>query len=372
MKSPRTFPRPAASKLALLAVAALGAVGFSAAAGSAGRAPASRAQAPAIHDDWRDPSPHTVRRVNTGLNVDVEVVDWGGTGPPLIFLAGFGNTAHVWDDFAPRFTHGFHVIGITRRGFGGSSKPEGGYDSETLANDILAVMDQMRFERALFVAHSFGGSELNWLAAHLPRRVIRAVYLDAAFDFAQLYATPEWTAGPFPRPRFPAGDPNTPASMTAWLSVFAGPGYPESEVRAMFEVDATGHLAGQRIAAGVEAKLRAGAEPASLLRIIPPSLAIYGTPRTVREKYPWYDQMSADEQRAAEARFQVERRIYEQQQSRFRLARAAGISEVAGGRHYVFLTNPEVVETRVRRFLQSSLRGGHSSPRVSSYGYPVN
>jgi pimeloyl-ACP methyl ester carboxylesterase len=45
------------------------------------------------------------------------VLDWGGTGPPLVFLAGLGNTAHVFDHFAHQFTDRFRVLGVTRRGY---------------------------------------------------------------------------------------------------------------------------------------------------------------------------------------------------------------------------------------------------------------
>ncbi|HEX8829962.1 MAG TPA: alpha/beta hydrolase, partial [Longimicrobium sp.] len=255
----------------------------------------------------------------------------------------------------------------TRRGFGASSHPAEGYDSETLANDVLAVMDQMRWERALFVAHSFGGSELNWLAARMPRRVIRMVYLDAAFDFAELYATPQWTGGPFPRPRFPDSDANTPATLAAWLSAFAGPGYPESEVRAMYEVDAAGHVGRPRIASGVEQKLRAGAAPAMLTRFWPPAVALYAEPRNVREKYPWYGQMTPAEQRAAQERFETERRVMRRQQERFRVARASGIAHVPGGRHYLFLSNPGYVEARIRRYFTQPLRGKDSPDGRGGY-----
>ena len=69
---------------------------------------------------WRDPSPHTVRFVTVEENVRLEVLDWCGSGRPVILLAGGGNTAHVYDDFAPKLTADFHVYGITRRGFGAS------------------------------------------------------------------------------------------------------------------------------------------------------------------------------------------------------------------------------------------------------------
>jgi non-heme chloroperoxidase len=52
--------------------------------------------------------------------VRLEVLDWGGSGRPLVLLAGGGDTAHIFDDFAPKLTPSFHVYGIARRGFGES------------------------------------------------------------------------------------------------------------------------------------------------------------------------------------------------------------------------------------------------------------
>lgn len=73
--------------------------------------------------DQTDHSPHAVQFVSVEPGVQLEVLDWGGSGKPLIFLAGAGNTAHNFDNFAPQFTRQHHVYGITRRGFGASSKP---------------------------------------------------------------------------------------------------------------------------------------------------------------------------------------------------------------------------------------------------------
>ena len=69
---------------------------------------------------WKDPAPHTTRFVTVEKSVRLEVLDWGGSGKPLVLLAGGGDTAHVFDDFAPKLTTSFHVYGITRRGFGQS------------------------------------------------------------------------------------------------------------------------------------------------------------------------------------------------------------------------------------------------------------
>src|SRR6266545_5957004 len=58
---------------------------------------------------WRDPSPHTIQFVTVDKNVRLEVLDWGGSGRPLVLLAGGGNTAHVFDDFAPKLTAFGHI-----------------------------------------------------------------------------------------------------------------------------------------------------------------------------------------------------------------------------------------------------------------------
>jgi pimeloyl-ACP methyl ester carboxylesterase len=91
---------------------------------------------------WRDPSPHTVRFVTVAKNVGLETLDWGGRGRPVLLLAGGGNTAHVFDDFALKLRGRYHVYGLTRRGSPPSSIPEDGYSADRLGDDVLAVIDR--------------------------------------------------------------------------------------------------------------------------------------------------------------------------------------------------------------------------------------
>jgi len=58
------------------------------------------------------PSPPTASLITVDKNVKLEVLDWGGSGRPLVLLAGLGDTAHVFDDFAPKLTTTCHVYGI--------------------------------------------------------------------------------------------------------------------------------------------------------------------------------------------------------------------------------------------------------------------
>ena len=176
-----------------------------------------------------DPSPHQRLAIRVAPKVELEVLDWGGSGPTLVFLAGYGNSAHIYDGFAPEFTSYFRVLGVTRRGFGASSKPRAGYDTTTLVRDIVAVLDSLGIARASLVAHSFGGSELNYLAARFPQRVHRLVYLDAAVDHRQLYDSLDWlSAYPTPEPPYPTyGDnDNSISAWRWWAERLAGPGYP--------------------------------------------------------------------------------------------------------------------------------------------------
>src|ERR1700681_1736515 len=99
--------------------------------------PPGYSQAPA---SWRDPSPHGVRFGTVEKGVRFEVLDWGASGKPVVLLAGGGNTAHVFDDFAPKLTADHHVYGITRRGFGASSLSISDHPLDRLRDDILAVI----------------------------------------------------------------------------------------------------------------------------------------------------------------------------------------------------------------------------------------
>jgi non-heme chloroperoxidase len=137
--------------------------------------------------DQTDSYSHTVQFVIVDKDVKLEVLDWGSSGKPLIFLAGAGDTAHRFDGFALQFTAQHHVYGITRRGSGASSKPapaNGNYSADHLGDDVLAVMQALHIERPVLVGHSLAGQELSSIGSRFPEKVSGLVYLDAATGFA--------------------------------------------------------------------------------------------------------------------------------------------------------------------------------------------
>jgi pimeloyl-ACP methyl ester carboxylesterase len=136
--------------------------------------------------EWTiDPSPHKTQFVTVEKGVKLEVLDWGGSGTPMIFLAGLGNSAHVFDTFAPKFTSKHHVYGITRRAFGASSVPPPSpylenYDADRLGDDVLAVIETLHIERPVLVGHSMAGEELSSVGTRHPEKVAGLIYLAAS------------------------------------------------------------------------------------------------------------------------------------------------------------------------------------------------
>jgi non-heme chloroperoxidase len=133
---------------------------------------------------WVDPAPHRVQLVPVAEGAQLEVLVFGGKGRPIVLLAGLGDTAHVYDTFAPKLTHLGHVYAITRRGYGASSRPESGYDVARLGEDVLAVLEALRIEKPVLVGHSLAGQELSYLGTQHPERIAGLIYLEAAYRYA--------------------------------------------------------------------------------------------------------------------------------------------------------------------------------------------
>ena len=134
-----------------------------------------------------DQSPHTVSFITVEPGVKLEVLDWGGTGRPLVLLAGLGNSAHGFDKFAPKLSAKYHVYAISRRGYGASDSPVPAgenYSADRLGDDVIAVLDALKPTRPVLVGHSIAGEELSSIGSRHPERVAGLVYLDAGYSYA--------------------------------------------------------------------------------------------------------------------------------------------------------------------------------------------
>ncbi len=104
-----------------------------------------------------------------------------GAGRPVVLIHGWPLSGRSWENQVPALVEAGHrVITYDRRGFGKSSQPWGGYDYDTFAADLKALLDHLDLTDATLVGFSMGGGEVvRYLATHGTDRVSRAVLAGA-------------------------------------------------------------------------------------------------------------------------------------------------------------------------------------------------
>ena len=178
--------------------------------------------------------------------VQLEVLDWGGSGPALVLLAGLGATAHHYDDLAPALTTRYRVVGVTRRGHRGSSAPAGGYGFARLAEDVVRVIDAVGLKNPVVIGHSFAGEEMHVLGARHSAKIRGLVYVDAAFDRgddadSEAFNAVARTVPAAPSPQ--AGDLASFTALRAYLEKYGGAG-PEAYLRTRYRTNPDGTVGG--------------------------------------------------------------------------------------------------------------------------------
>lgn len=237
--------------------------------------------------EWKDPSPHVARSVTVEENVQLEVLDWGGSGPAIVLLAGLGATAHQYDDFAPLLTPRYRVIGVTRRGHRGSSAATSGYGFARLAEDVVRVIEALALTRPIVIGHSFAGEEMHVLGARHTATIRGLVYVDAAFDRGnnaddETFDAVAQTVPGVPSPT--ADDLTSFTALRAYLEKYGSAG-PEGYLRTRYRTTAEGRVSGLwapdlPIRRAMSAAMQAAYKPYNPPRIRVPALAIYAAPKS--------------------------------------------------------------------------------------------
>jgi non-heme chloroperoxidase len=301
---------------------------------------------------WKDPSSHATRFVTVSENVRLEVLDWGGSGRPLVLLAGGGDTAHVFDDFASKLTSDFHVYGITRRGFGESGFAPPASGAAGYGDDVLAVLDALALERPVLAGHSIGGQELSSVATRHPSRVAALVYLDAAYPYAFDNGKGP-TMKEFQDLRAPQPPPPAEADLASFQSMqqyylrVLGFTYPEPELRQQRPVSPNGRVGRPRDFPGYSTLL-AGMK--QYVEIPVPALVFFGLPHGLGS---WVDSNTdpkvREQARAYTAALTplVER----QAKSIEATVTSARVVRLPGAHHYVYLSHEADVLREMRSFL---------------------
>jgi len=132
----------------------------------------------------------TDRRVPVAPGVSLHVRDWQAgrlAGPTFVLLPGFGASAAHFNGLARALAQRGRAIAISCRGFGQSDKPlpddTHRYDTETLVDDVHAVLQALHIDRIVLGGHSMAGNQVTLFAGRHPERVRGLVYLDTNFDY---------------------------------------------------------------------------------------------------------------------------------------------------------------------------------------------
>ncbi len=307
----------------------------------------TRAPHPRPATTWTDPSPHGVSFVTVAPGVRLEVLDWGGNGSPLVFLSGLGDVAHGFDAFAPQFTDHFHVLAITRRGYGASSQPPTGYDLATRVADLGAVLDSLHLAPVILAGHSIAGDELTAFAASAPAQVSKLVYFDAAFDHSDIVRV--MTGFP-PAPAMTAADSSSPAAVQAYYLATFGMRIPEAQIRATHLFGADDRLLRNVTPDSIDAQVLRGTGHPRYSAVRAPALAFYAPCDSTRIAY--WGRLNDATRTAARAFFARTDTWCAQERARFRRGiRHARIVVLPGANHYVFSSNPQPVAEEMRSFL---------------------
>lgn len=302
---------------------------------------------------WKDSSPHQVRFIEVEPGVRLEVLDWGGQGTPLVLLAGY-NTAHAYDEFAPKLAQFCHVYGITRRGYGVSSRTDSGYAAERSAQDVLQVLDALKLVRPVLMGHSFGGQDLSSLGAAHSGRLRGLIYLNSVEDPTLAFPSPKGLRDV--RPAAMKAPPKEDfSSFQAYRESqlrIHGVALPEAELRALYTANADGSMGKYLVPGSVRQAIFEGRVKPDYASIRVPVLAFFGVPPTMEELIQKYKPQNETEQAAIELTRAGDLTI----RARHKVDLLVGVPtarvvEVPSANWYIFLSNPTELMVEMRTFL---------------------
>ena len=159
----------------------------------------------------------TVGRENSA-DIEIHYEDHGA-GQPVVLIHGYPLSGRAWDKQVPVLLEAGHrVITYDRRGFGKSSQPVVGYDYDTFAADLAALLEHLDLREAILVGHSMGTGEVTrYLGRYGSARVARGVLVSPIPPF--LLQTPDNPEG-VPQGLFDGFVQAAMADAPAWMKGF--------------------------------------------------------------------------------------------------------------------------------------------------------
>ncbi|MGZ6588443.1 MAG: alpha/beta fold hydrolase [Solirubrobacteraceae bacterium] len=122
--------------------------------------------------------------LNATDNTSLFFRDWGD-GDPVVFVHGWGLNSDMWEYQLPALVdRGLRCIAYDRRGCGRSDQPGDGYDFNTLADDLAAVLGHLELRNVTLVSHSMGSGEVaRYLTRHGDDRVARVALISPTLPY---------------------------------------------------------------------------------------------------------------------------------------------------------------------------------------------
>jgi len=163
----------------------------------------------------------TVGEENSG-SIDLYYEDHGA-GPPVVLIHGYPLSSRAWDKQVPVLLEAGHrVITYDRRGFGRSSQPTAGYDYNTFAADLNALLEHLNLHDAVLAGHSMGTGEVTrYLGRYGSGRVAKGVLVSPIPPFLlQTGDNPEGLPAGLFDGFIQAATADTPAWMKGFLDNF--------------------------------------------------------------------------------------------------------------------------------------------------------
>jgi non-heme chloroperoxidase len=174
-------------------------------------------------------------RIRTRDGVELFHREWG-SGRPVLFMHAWALSSAMWSyQIADLGQRGLRCIAFDRRGHGRSDVPDGGYDLDTLADDLADVIEQLDLRDVALVGMSMGSNEiLHYIGRHGTERISKIALLgpttpfvlqtaDNPYGAPQAYFEQTWAAwaSDFPKwiedNKLPFFTPQTSPQMMEWL-----------------------------------------------------------------------------------------------------------------------------------------------------------
>jgi len=178
---------------------------------------------------------------------------------------------------------------MSRRGYGASEQTVNGYGIDTLAGDILAVINALHIDKVILIGHSIAGDEITKFASSYPDRVDKVVYLDAAYDHTNVSTLLSHL------PAFPnitAQDSSSLLNFKGFLERVMGVSMPDEELRNTIVFSSDGKYQKDVTPRSIEGLITNGIEHPDYKDMRCSALAIYAVPRSVNQLFPFYSKLT--------------------------------------------------------------------------------